>query len=67
MTGKNQNLSQLSKIISSSEGISAREGQQGPSNLFHGENKIHETTATWRCAVICPPRPIGKINSKAAC
>jgi len=51
MTGKNQNLSQLSKIISSSEGISAREGQQGPSNLFHGENKIHETTATWRCAV----------------
>lgn len=47
-------ISQPSKIISSSEGLSAHEGQQVPSNFFHSENKTHETTVTFRRAVVFP-------------
>lgn len=65
MTGKSQNLSQPSKIISSSGGTSAHEGQQIPSDLFHGENKTHETTVTWRSAVICPPSDNAKLRLHA--
>lgn len=54
LAGKSQDLSQP-QIISSSEGTSAPEGQQVPSNLFHGEKKTHESTVTWRSAAIFLP------------